>query len=141
MRLLARRPDPDRRRLRGVPRGVGDEVAEDLHDAPAVRQHPGQTGRQVHEDGVPAAAAHERAARRLHELGHLHGLRRDRELAGPDASRVEQITDQAAHVIGPLGDDAEELAQLGRIERLALLQQGRHRALDGGQRLAQFVAH
>ena len=139
--LLAHRRDPDRRRFRSVPRGVGDEVAEDLHDAPGVCHHAGQTGRQVDHDGVAAAAAEERAARRLHQLGHLGGRRRHRERAGPDAPRVEQVADQAAHVIGLLDDEAGELAPLGRIERLGLLQQRHRRALDGGQRPAQLVAH
>ena len=58
-----------------------------------------------------------------------------------DAPGVEQVADEAAHVGGLLGDDAEELAHLGRIELGRLLEQRVRRALDGDQRGAQLVAH
>ena len=46
-----------------------------------------------------------------------------------------------AHVVGLLGDEAVELVPLGRVERGGVLQQGDGRALDRGERRAQFVAH
>ena len=42
-----------------VPRSVGEEVVEDLDDAPPVGQHPRQVRRQVDEYRVPAASAQE----------------------------------------------------------------------------------
>ena len=141
MRVVIRRRDPDWGRLGRVPRGVGEEVVEHLHDAPAVGRHGGQARRQVDEDGVPAAAAQEGASRPLHQGRHVRWLGRDRERARVDASRVEQVADEPAHVAGLLGDDAEELAHLGPVEIGAFLQQRIGRALDGGQRRAQLVAH
>ena len=79
--------------------------------------------------------------RALHQVGHLRGLGCDRERARLDAPGIEQIADQAAHVVGLLDDEAVELAHLGRVERRRLLHQRHRRALDGGERLAQLVAH
>ena len=141
MRLVAGRRDPNGRRLGSVPRRVGEEVVEHLHDAPPVGHHGGQAGGQVDQDGVTPAAAQERGSRPLHQNRHLRGLGRDRERARLDAPRVEQVADQASHVPGLLDDDAVELAHLGRVECRRFLQEGRRRALDGGQRLAQLVAH
>ena len=90
---------------------------------------------------MPAAAAQERASRPLDQRGHLRGHRRNRERARVDAPRVEQVADEAAHMGGLLGDDAEELADLGRVELGRLLQPRVGRALDGEQRRAQLVAH
>ena len=140
--VLAHGPHPDRGRLGlRVPRGVGEQVVEHLHDAPAIGHHGRQLRREVDEDGVPAAAAEERAARPLDQGGHLRGLRRDRERARVDAPRVEQVADETGHVAGLLGDDAEELAHLGRVELGLLLKRRVGRALDGEQRGAQLVAH
>ena len=115
VRALVRRRDPDGGRGGSVPRGVGEEVVEHLHDAPPVGHHRGQAGRQVDEDGVAPAAAHERGPRAFHQVGHLRGLGRDRERARLDAPRVQQVADQPAHVSGLLDDDAVELAHLGRL--------------------------
>ena len=141
VRVLAHGRHPDRGRLGSMPRGVGQEVVEHLHDAPAVGHHGGQPRRQVDEDGVPAAAAEERAARPLDQGGRLRGLGGDRERARVDAPRIEQVADEAAHVGALLGDDAVQFAHLGRVELGRLLQQRVGRALDGDQRGAQLVAH
>ena len=82
-----------------------------------------------------------RVSRPLHQIGHLRGFRRDRECARVDATRIQQVADQAPHVVRLLGDDPVELAHLCRVERFRLLQQRRRRALDGDQRCAQFMAH
>ena len=87
------------------------------------------------------AAAQKRAPRVFHQSDDRRGLGRDRERARLDAAGVEQVTDEAAHVIGLLGDEAVELARLGRVERRRLLQQRRRRALDGGERPAELMAH
>ena len=78
-------------------------------------------------------------SRLLHELRHLRGLGRDGERARVDAPRIEQVADEPAHVLGLRGDDAVELARLGRVEP-DVVEQRRRRALDGGERLAQLVA-
>ena len=141
VRVLAHGRHADRGRLGRMPRGVREEVVEHLHDAPAVGHHRGQVRREVDEDGVPAAPAQERAPRPLDQRGHLRGFRGDRERARVDAPGIEQVADEAAHVGGLLGDDAEELARLGRVELGRLLQPRVGRALDGEQRGAQLVAH
>ena len=45
------------------------------------------------------------------------------------------------HVVGLLDDQAVILAHLGRVERERCLQQSQRRALDGGERPAQFAVH
>ena len=118
-----------------------NEVVEDLHDALPVGHHARQVRRQVDANGVPPAAAQEGAAGLVHQARHLRGLGSDRERAGLDAPRVQQVADQAPHVVGLLVDDPEELQHLGRVERLRGVQHGGGRALDGGQRRPQLVAH
>ena len=66
---LALRRDPDGRGVRRVARGVGEQVVEHLHQALPVGHDPGQVGREVDADGVPPAAADERAARLVHQHG------------------------------------------------------------------------
>ena len=133
--------DPDRRGLRRVAGGVGQQVAQHLHDAPAVGHHPGQVGRQVDEHGVAAAAGEKGGAGPVHQHRDLRGLGRNREGARLDAPGIEQRADEAAHVPGLLVDDAVELAHLGGVELRRVLQQRGDRALDGGERSAQLVAH
>jgi len=58
-----------------------------------------------------------------------------------DAPRIQQVSDEPAHVVNLLVDDTLELAHLGRVEIRRLFQQGDSRALDGGERRAQLVAH
>ena len=58
-----------------------------------------------------------------------------------DASGVEQVADQAVHVVGLRVDDPEELAHLGRVQDPRGAQHGRRRPLDRGERRAQLVAH
>ena len=81
---VAFRRDPDGGGVRGVARGVGEQVVQHLHDALPVGQH----GRQVDPDGVPAAAADEGAARLVHQGGDLRGLGHHRERARLDAHRA-----------------------------------------------------
>ena len=124
-----------------MPGGVGQQVVQHLHDALPVRQHPRQVGCEVDEDGVPGAAGQERGARLVHQGDDLRGLRGDRERAGLDAPRIEQVADQAVHAVGLLVDDAEELRHLGRIQNPRGAERRGGRALDRGQRRAQLVAH
>ena len=88
---VAGRRDPDGGGVRGVARGVGEQVVQHLHDALPVGQHGGQVGRQVDPDGVPTAATNEGAARLVHQGGDLRGLGRDRERARLDAPGIEQV--------------------------------------------------
>ena len=99
-----------------MPGGIGEEVVQHLHDAPAVGVYPGQADGKVDRDAVPPAATDEGVPRPLHQLGQLRGLRRDRERAGIDAAGIEKVADQAAHMAGLLEDDAVELAHLRRVE-------------------------
>ncbi len=123
-----------------MPGGVGAEVVEDLHDAPPVGHHRGQRRREVDEHGVPPAAAQERVPRAVDQGRQLRGFGGHRERARVDASRIEQVADEAAHVVGLVGDDPEELAHLRRVQVRRGLQQRGGRTLDGGQRRAQLVA-
>ena len=138
---VAFRPDADGGRSPGMGGGVREQVVQHLHDAPPVGHHPGQVGRQVDADGVQVAAVEEGVARPVHQAGHLRGLGRDRERARVDPPGIEQVADEAAHVIGLLVDDPEERAHLRRVELRRRGQQGGGRALDGGERCAQLVAH
>ena len=52
---VAFRRDPDGGGVRGVARGVREQVVQHLHDALPVGQHGRQVGRQVDPDGVPGA--------------------------------------------------------------------------------------
>ena len=128
-------------RLRRVPGGVGQQVAEHLYDALAVGHHRRQPVRQVDGNRVPGAAGVERGARRLDQNGHAHRLRRDRQRARLDAPCIEEVADQPLHVVRLGVDDAEELQQLGRRQRGRGAERGGGRALDGGERGAQLVAH
>ena len=141
IRPLALRLDLDGSGFRRVAGGVGEQVVEHLHHALPVGHYPGQVGRQVDADGVPPAAAEERAAGLIHQRGDIRGLGRDRQRAGVDAPGVEQVADQAVHAVGLLVDDAEELRHLGRAEDTRGAEHRGGRALDRGQRSAQFVAH
>ena len=141
MRAVAHRRDPDGRGFGRVPGGVGEEVVQHLHDALAVGHHRRKPGRQVDEHGVPGAAREEGVARLVDERRHLRRLGLDRERARVDAPRVEQVGDEADHVIGLPVDDAEELAHLDRAEHPPGAEHRGGRALDGGQRRAQLVAH
>ena len=85
-------------------------------------------------------ASHEGAPCLLDQLGQPGGFRRDREHARVDAACIERVAYEGAHVVGLFGDDTVELAHLGRVEH-GVLQQRRRRALYGGERYAQLVAH
>ena len=120
---------------------VREEVVQHLHNALAVGHCPRQVRREVEEDGVPASAAQEGGAGPVHQRGHVHRLGRDRERARLDAPRVQEVRDQAAHVVGLPVDDAEELEHLGLGRDRHGAQYGRRRALDRGQGGAELVAH
>ena len=141
MHAVAPGLDADRRGLRRVPRGVGQKVVQHLLDALAVGHDPRQVGWQVDQHGVPPAAGDEGVARPVDEQRHLGRLGRDRERAGVQAPGVEQVGDQGEHAVRLLGDDAEELPRLGRGERARGVEHRAGRALDGGERRAQLVAH
>ena len=135
------RGDADGRRIERMSRRIGEEIVEDLHDAPPVGHHPGQVRRQVDADGVPATPAQERVARQLDKAGHVRRLRRDRQRARFDASRIQQVADQTEHVVGLVVDDPVVLAHLCGVRHRRRVQQRGGRALDGGQRGPQLVAH
>ena len=141
MHPVAFRSDPDGSGVRAVARGVRQEVVQHLHDALAVGQHRRQAGRQVDQDGVSGAAGEEGVAGLVHQGADLRGLGRDRERAGFDAPGIEQVGDQPDHAVGLVVDDAEVLARLGRRDEPRGAERRGGRALDGGQRHAQLVAH
>ena len=90
---------------------------------------------------MPAAAAQEGVPGPVHQARDLRRFGGYRERARVDAPDIQQVADQAAHVIGLLVDDAEELSHLGRVELRSGVQRGGGRTLDRGQRRAQLVAH
>ena len=138
---LVRRCDPDRGRGRRVAGRVREEVVQNLHDALAVGHRPRQVRREVEEDGVPAASAHEGGAGPVHQRSDVGRLGRDRERARLDAPRVQEVRDEAAHVVGLPVDDAEELEHLGLGRDRHGAEHGRRRALDRGQGGAELVAY
>ena len=107
-----------------MPGRVGQEVVQHLHDAPPVGHHRRQVRGEVDRDVLPRAAAHEGAARPVHQDGHLGGLGRDREPPRLHAPEIEQVADQGAHLVGLVDDDAQERAHLRPIERLGGLVHG-----------------
>ena len=122
-------------------RGVREEVAEHLHDAPLVGHHRRQVRGQVDAHRLAGAGALERAPRPLDQRRHLPGLGLDGELARVDAPRVEQVGDEVVHAVRLLVDDAVERAKLRPVERARGAKQRRRHALDGDERRAQLVAH
>ena len=139
--VLVPRLDADRRRGRRVPGRVREEVAQHLYDALAVGHRPREIRREVDDDGVPAASAQEGGPGPVHERGDVRGLGRDGERARLDAPGVEEVRDEAPHVVGLPVDDAEELEQLGLVRDGGGTQHGRRRSLDRGERRAELVAH
>ena len=75
LHAVLRGGQPDGGRLRGVPCRVGQEVADDLGDAPPVRHDRGQVRLDVYPDVVPAAAAQERVPGPVHQGGGVRRLR------------------------------------------------------------------
>ena len=124
-----------------MPGRVGQQVAQDLNDAPPVRPHRREVRLQVDLEGVPAPSAEEGVPGPVHKAGDLGRFGRDRQRAGPDAGHVEKVADHLAHGVGLIDDDPAELAHLLRIQVGGGLQQRRARAPDGGQGPAQLVAH
>ena len=117
VQAVADRRDPDGEGLRRVPGGVGKEVVQDLHDALPVAQHARQALREVDHDRVRVAAAQERHPGLVHHRRQLRRLGRDGQRARVDVPGIQQVADQAPHVIGLLVDDPEELLQFGPGQR------------------------
>ena len=103
----------DNGRLRGVFGRVGQQIADDLDDAPPVGHHQGQIGRNVDGEVVPAPRAAEGAPCPVHQHRHLRRFGSDRQRARLDARHVQQVGNQVVHVVGLLVDDPEELADHG----------------------------
>ena len=90
---------------------------------------------------MPAAGAQERAPRPVDQGGHVRGLGLDGERAGFDTPGIQQVRDEAPHVVGLGVDDAVERAHLRRGQVFGGAEQGGGRPLDGHERLPQLVAH
>ena len=90
---------------------------------------------------MPSAAAQERVPGLVDQRGHVGGLGVHRQRARLDAPHVQQIADQAVHVVGLLLDDPEELPRLRRVHHPRSAERGGGRALDRGKRRPQLVAH
>ena len=110
-------------------------------DASPIDQHPRQVLRQIDAQGMPASAAQEGAPGLVHQARQLRRLRRHRQRAGLDAALVQQVRDEAPHVIGLSIDDPEELEHFGGIRGRSGAEHGGGGALDGDQGSPQFVAH
>ena len=102
-----------------MPGRVGEQVADDLYDAPPVRHHQGQVRLYVKGQGGPAPGVLEGAPGPVHQQGHLRRFRVHRQRPRLDASHVQQVADEFPHVIGPVHDDALKLAQLRRVQSAA----------------------
>ena len=79
----------------------------------------GRSGGRFDLDGVPAAAAQEGLPGLLHQARHVRRLRSDRQRARLDVPRIQQVADQAAHLIGLLVNDLKKLEHLGGVVGLA----------------------
>ena len=77
----------------------------------------------------------------VHEAGDFRRLGGNRQRAGLDTPLVQQVRNEADHVIGLLVDDPEERHRLRRIRGQRGAQDGGRRALDRHQRRPQLVAH
>ena len=115
MHAVALGGDPDGGRLGGVPRRVRQEIAENLDDPRAVGHCPRQVFRQVDAHDPVDGTAQEGTAGLIHQRGDIGRLGRHRQRARRDAPVVEQVADQAAHLVGLLVDDPKELQHLGRL--------------------------
>ena len=122
-------------------RGVGQQVVQDLDDALPVGHHPGQVRGQVDEDGVPAAPAQERGCGPGPPgLATSEGSGVTDRVPVSMAPGIQQVADQAPHVIGLPVDEAEELNHLGRGRDRRGAQHAGGGALDRGQGSPQLVA-
>ena len=115
-------------------------VADDLHDAPSVGHDQGKVGGELDLELIAAAGVEEAVLGLVHQARDVGRLRGYRERAGLDARHVEEIAHEAAHVLGLVVDDAEELAHLGGVQAAGIVQERAGRALDRGQRYLQLVA-
>ena len=91
---------------------MGEEIGQHLYDARAVRHDQGQVRRHVDVEVAAAAAAQEAVSRLVHQDRGVGGFGRHRQRAGLDAGHVQQVVDEADHVVGLVVDDAVELAHL-----------------------------
>ena len=100
----------------------------------------GKVGGELDLEFVAAAGVEEAVLGLVHQARDVGRLRGYRERAGLDARHVEEIAHEAAHVLGLVVDDAEELAHLGGVQAAGIVQERAGRALDRGQRYLQLVA-
>ena len=123
------RPDVDSPLLPDALDGILENVHQHLLEKDHVQVHPHRFGRQVHDEGYPAFAAH-----RLQEL-HVHthhfvqvGMHED---GVGNLHHVGKVGDEAAHVVTPLDADPHQLAQLRAVghilhRRLQRVERGCH---------------
>ena len=130
----------DGRRLMAVAGRVGEQVADELHDAPPVGHHQRQVRGQVDADDVLCARALEGGAGLVDQPGQVLWLGGHREGAGLDPHDVDEVCEQLAHVVGLLVDDPEELVHLCGVKRAPRLAQRGRGPLDGRERGSQLVA-
>ena len=141
MNVLPHGAYADDRRRRGVFGRVGQQVSQHLDDAPPVGDHQGQVGLDVDGQVVPAPRADEGAPCPVHQRRHPCGFGSHRQRACLDARHVQQVGYQVEHVVGLAVDDPEELPDHRGVTIVGRTQHGCRRALDGGERHPQLVAH
>ena len=95
---------------------VGEQVAQHLDDAPPVRHDQRQVGLKVDVDVVTAASAQERVLGLVDQEDRVRRRRSHRQLPGVDAGHVQQVGDQAAHLVGLLLNNPEEKVHFGRVQ-------------------------
>ena len=141
MGVLQRGGDGDGGPFARVGRGVGQQVVQDLRDPPPVGPHQRQARSGVDVDAVPVPAAEEGTLGQVddrRQVGRLGGHRQGSSL---DAGHVQQVVDQVSHVVGLVLDEAEELADFGRIQRHRRVPHRGRGALDRCERRPELVAH
>ena len=109
--------DVDDRLVMAVAGGVGQQVVEHLHDAARVGNDQRQVRLQIDTHRLVAARACERVAGLVHQPGQLGRLGIHRQRARLNLHHVDQVREQASHVVGLLVDYPGELVHLGPVQR------------------------
>ena len=124
-----------------MPGRVRQQVAEHLDDALRVGHRAGEVRREIDREGVAAPAGQEGGPGLVDQRGDARGLGVDGERARLDAPRVEEVGDEAVHMVGLGVDDADELEHLGTGRGPRGGERRSRRALDRGEGGAELVAH
>ena len=118
--------------------GVLEEVRQYLVDLNRVGWHIGR----IPQDRPDAHATQHRlhpVEDGRHNLVDRRGLLHRNERAGTDPRELENVADQTVQTVGLFQHRPQQLVFLIRVEPDVVLQETRHRRLDGGERRSQVV--